>query len=110
MGHKFNKEVIDEKATYEKEGKKHMECSVCGAKDESSHVSISKLIKQGTEGKDKDSVSDGSTVTKTTETNSKTKIDTPDTSDSSNAIFYGLIAIIAIAGVGGTIFKIKRVS
>ena len=104
LGHKFNKEVIDEKATYEKEGKKHLECSVCGVKDMNSYVLIPKLTKTET---GKNSVSDGSTVTKT---NSKTKTDSPDTSDSSNSIFYGLIAIFAVAGVGGTIFKIKKIS
>ena len=104
LGHKFNKEVIDEKATYEKEGKKHLECSVCGVKDVNSYVLIPKLSKTET---GKNSVSDGSTVTKT---NSKTKTDSPDTSDSSNSILYGLIAIFAVAGVGGTIFKIKKIS
>lgn len=71
-------------------------------------AAIEKENNKNNNGKKDDSSSTG--TSKDRQQDNKQNVDTPDTSDNSNAVVYCLIALIAVMGIGGTIFKIKRVN
>ena len=107
--HTFNKVVIDRQATYTKTGLKHIECSVCGLKLESSDEVIPMLVKEDNKNNndnDGNSTSNRSTVTKTG--SDKTGVNNPQTSDEMNMVIYLIMGLVSLGAVGTVGYKIKK--
>ena len=104
---KERKDLLNSNSITFKDLSKNHKVQVVLMSDEEA-AALEKENNKNNSGKKDNSSSKGTSKDRKNE--NKNNIDTPDTSDNSNAVIYGLIALIAVAGLGGTIFKIKRVN